>query len=522
MAANQPSSTPPALHQRLNCIWDDFKCYAEESQANWQVPGMAIAVVSGDSDKPIYTLFSGVKRLGGGDPIDGQTVFQIGSASKAFTAALLAILVDEGKVNWTDRVVDHIPGFEMYDPWVTREFQVRDLMAQHSGMQPNAGDMMAYIGMSRDYIESKIRFMKPFSSFRADFGYVNNLSLVAADLIERKSEKKTWAEIVEEKIFGPLGMESSTVMFDSFRKAPNVASPHKWINGKVTALETDAPRLSWVYTYAPAGGVNSTLLDMARWVRMLLGKGSFEGTQIMSPENLGFVLSPQTVLSKRPGSEPLAPPILTNYPRFYCEGWFFFALQPCPLIWHTGDTNFMHSAVALIPDANLGIVFLTNLGWARLVDALVLKFYDLYFQQFSDYFHNQPGVDWSKLYDEKCQEEITKGLARFAKRPEGASPPQPLSRYTGTFHNSVYGDLNVDRDPNCETKLRLIVGPSNMTIELEPWNRDTFVASQPGHDAFFGESGFVSFAFGGQGNVESITLDAISDVDDCRFVIREK
>ncbi len=170
MAANQPSSTPPALQQRLNCIWDDFKCYAEESQANWQVPGMAIAVVSGDSDKPIYTLFSGVKRLGGGDPIDGQTVFQIGSASKAFTAALLAILVDEEKVNWTDRVVDHIPGFEMYDPWVTREFQVRDLMAQHSGMQPNAGDMMAYIGMSRDYIESKIRFMKPFSSFRADLG----------------------------------------------------------------------------------------------------------------------------------------------------------------------------------------------------------------------------------------------------------------------------------------------------------------------------------------------------------------
>lgn len=522
MADNQPLNTGAALQRPLNCMWDDFKRYAEESQKNWRVPGMAIAVVKGDCDRPIYTLFSGVKRVGGGDQIDGRTVFQIGSASKAFTAALLAILVDQGKINWTDRVIDHIPGFEMYDPWVTREFQVRDLMAQHSGMQPNAGDLMAFIGMSRDYIKSKIRFMKPVGSFRADFGYVNNLSLVAAELIERKSENKTWEQIVQEKIFRPLGMQSSTAEFDSFRKTSNVASPHKWINGKVTALETDAPQLGWVYTYAPAGGINSTVFDMARWVRMLLGKGGFEGSQIMSPENLGFVLSAQTVIGNSPGSEPLAPTILAKYPRLYCEGWFFFGLRPCPLIWHTGDTNFMHSAVALIPDANLGIVILTNLGWARMVDALVLKFYDLYFGQFTDCFHDQPSADWSKLYDEECEKQLNKGLGQFAKRPEDAFPPQPLARYTGTFHNSVYGDLNVDRDPNCETKLQVTIGPKNLTFELQPWNRDTFVALQPEYDAFFGESGFVTFAFGRRGNVESITLDAISDIDDCKFVVPDR
>ena len=166
-------------------ILTQLEAYAENSRQKWGVPGMAIAVVQ--NDQVIYVKGFGVKRMGGADSVDPNTVFQIGSTSKAFTAALVAMQVDAGKVKWTDRVIEHVPGFAMYDPWVTREFQVRDLMAQHSGQPAYAGDGLALLGFSADDIVAKMRFLKPVSSFRSEFAYVNNLFLVAADLVHRSS-----------------------------------------------------------------------------------------------------------------------------------------------------------------------------------------------------------------------------------------------------------------------------------------------------------------------------------------------
>src|SRR5262245_506905 len=338
-----------------------LEAYAETARQQWGVPGMAIAVVK--NDQMIYAKGFGVKRVGETEPVDADTVFQIGSTSKAFTAAVVAMQVDDGKLGWGDRVIDRLPGFEMHDPWVTREFQIADLMAQHSGMPAYAGDGMTFLGFPADYIVSHMKLIQPATSFRSEFAYVNNLFLVAGDLA-RATSGKTWAENVQQRVFDPLGMRSSSSGQDAFEAAKNVAAPHKVVGGSVTAFAGDAPQLAWAYTYGPAGGINSTVRDMAQWLRMLLGNGTFQDKQIVSADNLSVVMSPHTVI-RVPKSGPLAGSPLGLAQNFYCAGWISTDAKPSRIVWHNGDNNFMHAAIGVIPDAHAGIVVLTNLGGAR-------------------------------------------------------------------------------------------------------------------------------------------------------------
>ena len=294
-----------------------LEAYAKTAQQQWNVPGFAIAVVK--DDQVVYAKGFGVKRVGGTDPVDPDTVFQIGSTSKAFTAALVAMQVDDGKFAWTDRVIDHLPSFEMHDPWVTREFQVADLMAQHSGMPAYAGDGMAILGYPADYIVSKIKLIEPVTSFRSEFAYVNNLFLVAADLA-RATSGQPWASALDARLFRPLGMRSSSSGQDAFEAVANAAAPHKLVDGKVTAFAADAPQLAWAYTYGPAGGINSTVRDMAQWLRLLLGGGTFAGKRIVGADNLRAVMSPHTVI-RSPSSGPLAHTPFVRFQNFYCNGW---------------------------------------------------------------------------------------------------------------------------------------------------------------------------------------------------------
>jgi CubicO group peptidase (beta-lactamase class C family) len=493
--ADVPASQDPQLTA--------LEAYAQTAQRQWNVPGFAIAVVK--DDRVVYAKGFGVKRAGGSDPVDADTVFEIGSTSKAFTAALVAMQVDDGKFGWGDRVIDHLPSFEMHDPWVTRELQVADLMAQHSGMPPYAGDAMAVLGFPADYIVSKMKLIQPVTSFRTDFGYVNNLFLVAADLAQATSGQ-TWADGLRARVFDPLGMRSSSSGQKDFAAAANAAAPHKLVGGTVTAFAADAPQVAWAYTYGPAGGVNSSVRDMAQWLRMLLGGGTFEGKRIVGADNLDAVMSPRTVI-RFPKSGPLANTPFVRFPTFYCNGWISSAAHPSTLVWHNGDNNFMHAAIGVIRDANTGIVVLTNLGGSSLADALLWRWFDL--------VGGNPETDWSTLFHDTWSEGQTAARAPFAAAVADAAPAQALSRYAGTFRNPVYGDVAIAADG---PQLRLVAGPAKITMALVHRTRDTFVLSQPDLDAFLGDSGWATFAFGGDGAVTSVTLSEFGDVDGGRFV----
>jgi CubicO group peptidase (beta-lactamase class C family) len=499
--------TPPASRRvdsaPLDAVLPAFEDYAERARATWGTPGMAIAVVH--RDQVVYTKGVGVKKIGGADPIDPHTLFPIGSTSKAFISALMASLADAGKLRWADPVIDHVPAFEMYDPWVTRAFMIEDLMAQRSGMSPYAGDLLAVLGYDASYIQAQIRHMQPVSSFRSRFGYVNNLFLVAAEVIKRHTGM-TWEEAVQRRLFAPLGMTESSTGHEAYRSAANAAFSHTMLDGQVTAIPMDAPSLGWAYTYSPTGGVNSTVIDMAKWLKLHLGQGMFEGTHLISEANMRVVHSPKTGIEPQPQS-PLVHTTLGSTQAFYCEGWVYSAAHPYPVIWHNGDTGGIHAVVGFIPAAQLGLVVLTNLGGTQLLEALLWYLNDLYF--------SNPRTDWSQvLY---AMQQAQQGAARTAlgEQPTTPAPALPLQTYTGTFHHQVYGDLVI---ATAGDSLTLTVGPRRVQMTLRHWNRDTFLVSWPENDAYLGASGLARFAIGPQGQPASITLDLFRDVDQGRFV----
>ena len=429
-----------------------FESYVEKSRQEWETPGVAVALVVGD--KVVYSKGFGVRKAGGKEPVTPETIFQIGSISKSFTSAMMAQLVDEHKLKWTDHVIDSFPDFRMFDPWVTREFTVEDTMSQRSGMPAYAGDYLAFMGRNRDEILAAMRHIEPVSSFRTQFAYVNNLWLAAAKVIEKQTGK-TWEDNVRLRLFQPLGMTSTTTGLDALYSAPNHAFPHVQGRSGVTPLGQDWPFAKWVYTYGPAGGINSNVLDMARYARAQL-HGSLDGKTILSPASLDRLHAPHIYAGGNPKNPASTIPEVGTLS--YCMGWLRQQSMPAPIVWHNGGTSGCKAVVGLVPDSDIAIVVLSNLGGTELPEALMYKFYDLYL--------GRPDHDYSAsfLKSQKAHKPAS------PVRPNPALPPLPLSRYVGTYLNPTYGNARVEVVGD---GLKLTVGGA-LSAQGSPWNRDTF------------------------------------------------
>lgn len=472
---------------KLKAILAEFEQYAAKGMADWRVPGMVVAIVR--DDEVIFEKAFGVKELGKADPVTVNTLFQIGSTSKAFTSALVATLVDEGKVKWDDRVTDHVSDFMMYDPWVTREFMVSDLMAQHSGMIEHAADGAVMMGFDRQHITDSIKYVKPATSFRSAFAYQNNLWLVAAKLVE-KHTGKSWEENIQERIFKPLGMTSSSCDMNSYVTAADVATLHRTIDDKIVTLPMDWPHLFWVYTYGPAGGINSNIKDVEKWARMQAANGLFEGRQVIKEENVTFMHTPQTIT-------PIGPPM-----HYYCLGWVYREASPYPIVWHNGGTSGSKTMIALVPQAKLCVIVLSNLIESQLPEALAYKFIDMYF--------GNPERDWSKDELEKAKKAREKAKAEEPKKPGSPTPAMSLDTYAGDYANDVYGTVTVSKKGG---GLTLTIGPKKVEMDLSHWDRDAFMAKW---DYYVEpeEVGFVTFRPGPDGKVIDLVVDAFNQ-DGC-------
>ena len=442
---------PSGAH--LDILFRDFESRVGKVLHEFQIPGMAVAVVQGA--EVIYAKGFGVKKLEGDDPVTTATIFQIGSTSKAFTSALVASVVEEGKADWKDRVVMHLPYFAMEDPWVTREFQVRDLMAQHSGMKPYAGDFLAMIGFDRDYIVRSTAHIRPVYSFRSEFSYVNNLWLTAAAVVEARTGR-SWEQNLQERILDPLGMSATTCSMQGFLRSPDRAGFHLLEKGIVKAIPEGWPFFNWPYVYGPAGGINSNVIDMAKWVTLHLGEGTFEGRQIIESEKILATHVPQTPIGSGKNS--------------YCMGWLKSEYHPYPLVWHNGATSGSGTLVMLVPELDLGVVILSNLVTPA-TDALGLTFVDLYCGNPS------PGEHLSKAI-ENWHAKL-KGSAEKAEPPKNAHPPLPYTAYVGVYESPLVGTVRVMQHKG---RLFLRMGPKGVDADLKPWNRDTFISEIEGFD----------------------------------------
>ncbi len=387
--------------KELQAMLVDFEEYAEKSMRDWETPGMAVTIVQGDDI--VYTKAFGVKTHEGDDPVTTDTIFQIGSTSKAFTAALIAMLVDEGKVGWKDPVIEHLPDFEMYDPWVTREFMVEDLMAQRSGMPSHAIDGLVLFGFDRDHVRHALRYVKPISSFRSEFAYQNNLFLAASELIE-KHTGKNWEENIKERIFEPLGMSDSSMDMKSFQEGKDTTSLHHRLGDKIITLPENWPYLSWTYVYAPAGGINSNIIDMAKWLKFQVNSGVFDGRRLLSQENMDFMHTPKTIAALSLGRK-----------EYYCEAWVYRENVPYPIVWHNGGTTGCKTMVAIVPEAKVGVVVLSNLIDSMLPEALAFRFFDRYLEG--------PDVDWSTQMLATMKEGMKRAEAALPVPPDDPLPP---------------------------------------------------------------------------------------------------
>ena len=466
----------------------DFDAYVNKAIKDWGVPGVAIAIVK--DDRIVMAKGYGVRELNKPEPVDEKTLFAIGSSSKAFTAMSLAMLVDQGKLKWDDPATKYLPGFQLFDPYSTRELTVMDLVTHRSGL--TRGDLLWYASdHDRKEVLRRVRFLKPSWSLRARFGYQNIMFLAAGEVIPSVTGK-SWDDFLRERIFNPLGMTSTSTSIKAFAGATNIATPHGKIEDKVQAI-------AWrnIDNIAPAGSINSNVRDMAQWVRLNLGDGTYEKQRLLSANSLKEMQTPQTIVR-------LEGPRGALYPEAhfltYGLGWFLSDYRGRKLVEHGGAIDGMRAEVALMPEEKLGLVILTNLNGTTLPQALMFKIVDFYL--------NAPQRDWSSelLKVEKSQESIARAAEKKAEaeRVSGTSPSLALGKYAGTFQSDMYGETKVSFEND---KLVIRFGP-NFVGDLTHWHYDTFRVTW--RDSVLGK-GFVNYKLNAQGKADLVSLENISE-----------
>jgi CubicO group peptidase (beta-lactamase class C family) len=464
--------------------------YAARALQDWRVPGMAMAIVK--DDRVIWAQGYGVRELNKPEKVDAETLFAIASNSKAFTAAALAILVDEGKLKWDDPATKHLPGFELYDPYATREITVRDLISHRSGLATFGGDLLWYeTTYSRDEVLRRIRHLKPASSFRSRYGYQNVMFLAAGEIVENLTGK-TWDEFVRERFFAPLGMKHTNTSITAFKPGANVAAPHNEKGGALHAIT-----YANVDNVGPAASINSCVADLAEWMRLQLGRGSYAGKRIFSAAASWEMWQPNIAI---PISEAAAKHNPTRHFQTYGLGWFLSDYHGRKVVSHGGGLDGMISQTALMPEENLGVVVLTN-SETPLASLLVNKVFDVYL--------GVPKRDWSAEALERAKQAKEAAKAEEAKveaaRVKDTKPSLALEKYAGTYSGALYGDAKVTSEGG-KLVLRLAPAP-NFVGDLEHWHYDTFRLTWRESVRYPFPRGTVTFTLNARGEIDKMMID---------------
>jgi CubicO group peptidase (beta-lactamase class C family) len=467
--------------------------YFAESGEIFEVPGFAVAIVK--DGELVFAKGYGVRELGKADRVDEHTLFAIASNTKAFTAAALAILVDGGKLDWDDRVVEHLPYFQLYDPWVTQEMRVRDLLSHRSGLGTFSGDLLWYgTSYSRTEVIRRARYLEAAGEFRSDYGYSNLMFLAAGQLIAAVTGM-SWDEVVEREFFEPLGMRRTVTSVRDLEGMGNVATPHRERDGRVFPLYW----YDWD-SMAPAGGIISSVADMSRWLRLQLGRGTWEGDTLFSEAAQRTMWTPHISNVVTAGSERLFP---TTHFRGYGLGWGLMDYEGRKVMSHGGGYDGMFSRVALVPEEGLGLVVLTN-SMTNLPTALTYRILDAYL--------GAEERDWAErlaAIAEGNRERAAERRAEFeAGRIESTSPSHQLEAYTGTYGGPMYGDATVTVEDG-HLVVAFIPNP-DLVGDLTHWHYDTFVIEWRQDFAWFDE-GTVQFLLDATGEVVEMKIDVPND-----------
>ena len=451
-----------------------FDTYAEQIFDRSGVPGMAIAIVKNDS--VVYQRCFGVKNITTQDPVTPDTRFQIASISKSFTTATIASMVGNGELSWNDTIASWYPEFRLSDPWITEHITFLDLLSHRTGLPEYVGDELQEMGYSRPEIIECLRHVTLTGDFRREYAYANIDVTIAAEAAARKAGKP-WEELISERIFVPAGMLNTSARFDDFAGAPDHADTYPMTNR--TAIP--GPLMN-DDTNSPAGGVSSTINDMARYARLQLNEGSIDGARVIDPDALRETHSPQ-IIKKSTNLSIIA----------YGLGWEVTAANGMVRVEHGGDlTSGVSTCIVLYPDEKMAIVVLTNgfPGGHVLKKAVTNGWDDLYFS-------GTIRKDWYSELEEQLLEAMKPGASVIGPQeglppaPADAKPPRPFTYYEGSYAQDYYGTVRIEAN---DTVLLAYPGHLPNPMILVPYKGDTFVDRETGTGVKFsaGSSGFAT------------------------------
>jgi CubicO group peptidase (beta-lactamase class C family) len=450
------------------------------------VPGLAVAVVF--QDQVVYAAGFGVRDVKTKEPVDADTVFQLASLSKPIGSTVVAELVGEGKISWDSKIGDLDPDFAMYDPWVTREITIRDFYSHRSGLPQHTGDLLEDLGFSRKEILHRLRYQKPETSFRSHYAYTN-FGITEAGIAATKAENLSWESASQQKLYGPLGMNSTSSRYSDFLARTNKALGHVRENGQ------------WVQKYnrnpdaeSPAGGVSSSVNDVARWMRLELANGQFEGKQLVDEKALSISHSPQILTGFSP---------LTGLPTFYGLGWnVSYDTEGRLRLGHSGAFALGAATnVLLVPSEHLGIVVLTNAYPIGVAEGLAFTFADVA-------LYGKATQDWLPIFKKAFSDPEAIGVTPgtdYSRQPASPTPALSNTAYLGAYTNNYFGDVQIVEKGD---GLAVIEGPDKLTFPLKHYDRDTFTYQTEGENAS-GATG-ATFTIGPEGKATTLTVENLN------------
>jgi len=490
-AASATAAPPPGFVQRVEQLRKDFG-----------VPGVTITIV--EDGKVTLAHGWGVRDITANQPVDADTIFFTGSTGKAFTNAALATLVDEGKIKWDDRVIDHMPDFRMWDPWVTREMTIRDLLVHRSGLGLGEGDLLFLPNstLSRAETVRRIRYLKPATSFRYGYAYDNILYMAAGQLIEAVSGEP-WETYIHDHVFSPLGMNHSTDSAAEFEANPDHARPHSRNSGPIHGLGQQVPldKSGFIaQNAAPAGGLAISANDMSRWLLTQLGHGAIPGSdkRLFSAEQSKQMWTGEVITPARQLPAEFA---VTN-PHFseYALGWELSDYRGAKVVGHDGAVPGSQATVALLPDRNIGIFIAANSEDGEII--LGLR------DELLDYYLGYPQAHWPEKFHQFKLGRLNaaaKMVQSAEAKPAAIGPSLPLDHYVGDYSDPWYGTIKVRQTATGLT----IDFPHSEGMEgpLTHYQYDTF-KTHPKLD--WVEPAYVTFSIGADGKVDRVTMKPVS------------
>ncbi|MEO6257002.1 MAG: serine hydrolase, partial [Sphingomicrobium sp.] len=425
--------------------------------------------------------------------------------------AALAILVDQGKLNWEDKIIDHMPDFRMWDPWVTREMTVRDLLVHRSGLGLGAGDLLFVPNsdLSRKETVRRLRFIKPATSFRSAYAYDNILYMVAGELVEAVSGEP-WEQFMRGHVFAPLGMNHSTDSDAQFQAQPDRAHPHGRFDGAIVGLgrqQPYSPEAVLAGNAAPAGGLAISAHDMTRWLLTQLGRGKIPGSdkRLFSAEQSEQMWTPVTL-------EPISPSpseFEVTKPNFnaYALGWDIQDYRGAKIISHDGAVFGSLTTVVLIPDKNIGFSIAVNGEEGEIVRGLAYELLDHYL--------GLPAAQWPEKYHAFKQARLAQAAKLVAAQkasPARVGPSLPLDRYVGDYTDPWYGTIKVRR------------AGQSLAIEFPHSKGMDSVLVHHQFDSFrtqpalrWIEPAYVTFSIDADGKVDRVRMKPMSPLADFSF-----